>query len=311
MSNNNMQPRQPKGVPSGGQWRATVRPEGDVALDKPSQADDNLDERFVEARSVLVRGVKALGPQSEALTLVGAQAVFEHVHGTGLPLTLTGDGDQSVWPHYIDETHDIFAALVAAGFTQYPDRPGIWGYPASNGELIGFDLLVPGSIAGPGRRGARVPGQDKHALGRADGLELSLLNRAKRAVRTFGEPEESVEMYVAGPAAILCAKSYKLAERLVERDRGGRDRVRAKDAGDAWRMMAVSDPREVRRVFEAGERHETMGPAIARGRKYLHDLFGPEGVAVVLAVSDLRRQVGEKRTLRVLNEWMASFSGRT
>ena len=32
------QPRQPKGVPTGGQWRATTRPEGKVALAEP--ADD-------------------------------------------------------------------------------------------------------------------------------------------------------------------------------------------------------------------------------------------------------------------------------
>jgi hypothetical protein len=234
--------------------------------------------------------------------------VFEHVHGTGLPLTLTGDGDQSVWPRYVDETRDILTSLVAAGFTQYTDRPGIWGYPASNGDVIGFDLLVPGSIAGPGRRGARVPGQDKHALGRADGLELSLLDRAKRTVRTFDGSGELVDMYVAGPAAILCAKSYKLAERLLERDRGRRDRVRAKDAGDSWRIMAISDGREVRQIFEAGERHEIMGTAIVLGRRYLCDLFKPDGMGVLLAVEDLRRQIGEGRVRKVLAEWMSAFS---
>ena len=32
MSTNTNQPRQPRGVPTGGQWRATARPEGRVAL---------------------------------------------------------------------------------------------------------------------------------------------------------------------------------------------------------------------------------------------------------------------------------------
>ena len=36
MSTNTSQPRQPKGVPSGGQWRATTRPEGRACLAEPA-----------------------------------------------------------------------------------------------------------------------------------------------------------------------------------------------------------------------------------------------------------------------------------
>lgn len=287
----------------------SARPLPNPSFGQDSGAEPDLDDRFVEARSILVRGVKALVPsQAEALTLIGAQAVFEHVRGTGLPLTLTGDGDQSVWPRYVDGTFDMAAALIKAGFNQHRDRPGIWGYPTGGGQNVGFDLLVPEAIAGPGRRGARVPGQDKHALGRAAGLELTLLDRAKRVVSSFDGSGESVEMYVARPAALLCAKAYKLAERLDARDRGGRDRVLAKDAGDAWRMMAVSDPGSVRQTFESGERDGVLGAAIAKGRGYMHWLFGPDGRAVDLAVIDLRRNPGEEEVRRVLSTWMAAFS---
>lgn len=302
-SGSSMQPRR-----SDGRFSGVPRPEPGFELGSTCEgAPVDLDERFIVARSVLIRGVSVLGPHSRALTLVGAQAVFELVSGTGLPLTLTTDGDQSVWPRFVDASHDIYSTLVRSGFVPHKDRPGIWSYPGSDDESIGFDLLVPGSIAGPGRRGARVAGQSKRALGRADGLELTLLDRQWRVVHTYNGSGESVEMYVAGPAAILCAKAYKLAERLLEADRGGRNRVRAKDAGDAWRMMATSDPADVRRVFEAGSSHETMGAAIGKGRRYLIDLFGPSGKGVGLAVADLRRQLGTQRVERELRSWMSHF----
>ena len=238
------QPRQPKGAPSGGQWRTAVRPEGVVALG-PAEDHERPDEALVRARAVLLAGLSALGPQREALTVVGAQAVFEHTRDrSDIPLTLTVDGDMSVAPSLVDPSFDIGRAMAAAGFVAHPDRPGIWGLPGLGDETVGFDLLVPGAVAGPGRRGARVPGQDRHAIGRADGLELSLLDREKRLISALDGSGRSVEAYVAGPAALLCAKAYKLRERLAEALAGGRDRVKPKDAADvlAGRRTTVPTP---------------------------------------------------------------------
>jgi len=45
MSTNTNQPRQPKGVPVGGQWRATARPEGSVALAEAGDEWEDWDRR--------------------------------------------------------------------------------------------------------------------------------------------------------------------------------------------------------------------------------------------------------------------------
>ena len=98
------QPRQHKGVPAGGQWRSVPKPEGPPLLGPgegtaPAGATEQPDERLVRARDVLLAGLNALGPQREALTVVGAQAVFEHTRGRNdISLTLTVDGDTSVAP---------------------------------------------------------------------------------------------------------------------------------------------------------------------------------------------------------------------
>jgi predicted nucleotidyltransferase component of viral defense system len=103
------------------------------------------------------------------------------------------------------------------------------------------------------------------------------LDREKRLISALDGSGRSVEAYVAGPAALLCAKAYKLRERLAEALAGGRDRVKPKDAADVWRLMMVSEPERARSVFADGERDVVLGDAIGRGRSYLEELFGPDG----------------------------------
>lgn len=305
------QPRQPKGVPTGGQWHPMRRLEGDVVL-LPIKDEERFDEGLVRARAVLLTGLIALGPQREALTVVGAQAVFEHTRGRNdIPFTLTIDGDASVAPSLVDPSFDIGQAMVAAGFVAHPDRTGIWGLPGLGDETVGFDLLVPGAVAGHGRRGARVPGQDRRAIGRADGLELSLLDREKRAISSLDGPGCSVEAYVAGPAALMCAKAYKIHERLAEALVGGRNRVKPKDAADVWRLMTVSEPEQVRSVFVAEESDVALGEAIRRGRDYLEGLFGTDGDGTELAQASLRGLVPEGKVAATISIWMSRFSQKS
>ena len=268
----------------------------------------SVDPLLVEARRILLVGLAALSGQQGAITVIGAQAVFEHTRSTeGLPFTLTVDADTCVSPSLVRPDRDMANAMRAAGFVPSRDRPGIWGITGADGRIIGFDLLVPETVAGPGRRGARVAGQDRHALGRAAGLELSLLDRELRTIAALDRTGRSVDAYLAGPAAIMCAKAYKLTERLSEASRGGRNRVKAKDAGDVWRLMEISDAHLVRSVFAGAERSDHLGPAIARGRSYLDGLFSPDGLGTQLAATDLADQVGEDRVVASISRWMAHF----
>lgn len=299
------QPRRPAGTPAGGQFAPTWRPEAKGI----SLVDETMliPLELVRARRVLLRGLRVLAPQREAITLIGAQAVYEHTASiTSIPPTLTTDGDTCVIPQYAVVGFDIGQALTEAGFTVHPDRPGIWGIELDS-EQVALDLLVPEALAGPGRRGARVPGQDKRAIGRAPGLELVVVDRELRTLAALDGSGDVVEVYVAGPAALLCAKAYKLGERLTELAQRGRNRVKEKDAGDAWRLMAVSDPSAVSKTFTDAANDQVIGSAVALGKKYLIELFAPEGDGLSLAVRDLGRYTDERVIVRLAASWMEAF----
>ncbi len=299
------QPRRPAGTPAGGQFAPTWRPEaeGISLVDETMLASPEL----VRARRVLLKGLRVLAPQREAIALIGAQAVYEHTASiASIPATLTTDGDTCVIPQYAVVGFDIGQALTDAGFTTHPDRPGIWGIDI-DGERVALDLLVPEALAGPGRRGARVPGQNKRAIGRAPGLELVVVDRELRTLAALDGSGDAVDAYVAGPAALLCAKAHKLMERIGERDRGGRNRVKEKDAGDAWRLMSVSDPSVVSKTFADGTNDQVIGSAVALGRNYLIELFAPEGDGLALAVRDLGRYTDERSITAVTGSWMEAF----
>lgn len=305
---NSRQPRDPLG-----RFGPTQKSESDIVLSAPDilsvpSTHAVLDHQIVVARNVLITALEALGSHRHAITLIGAQAVLEHTMDIdGVPMTVTSDGDAAISPALIDQDADIGQALTAAGFVQDGDRPGIWSCPDSEGNPVGFDLLVPESVAGAGRRGARVHGQSKYALGRAAGLELSLLDREERTIMSLDGSGRSTDTFIAGVAALMCAKSYKLAERLADLPAGRRNRVKPKDAGDVWRLMAVSNPESVRTIFESGERHDVMGAAIRQGHLYLLDLFSATAVGIELAVRDLGDEVGEKRVRQVMVGWMQRF----
>jgi len=63
-------------------------------------------------------------------------------------------------------------ALTAAGFHRAAD-PGRW----ISHDGVYLDLLVPASLAGPGRLGADLGDHGRFAARRAHGLEAALVNR--------------------------------------------------------------------------------------------------------------------------------------
>lgn len=201
-----------------------------------------------------------------------------------------------------------------AGFSlSTSDRPGIWGrsvaVPGLN-ETVQVDLLVPNAVAGVGTRGARLGAHGKRAAGRADGLEMVMLDfNVMPIVALDGSTRAAGDVKVAGIGALLCATSYRLAERLIARDAGGRNRVKSKDAGDVWRLMLVSDARDIADRFHAALGHPVLGPAIKLGRSYLTTVFDPRnGEGLTLAVDDLENylKVGDVR--QQIGDWMSAFT---
>ena len=121
--------------------------------------------------------------------------------------------------------------LGARGFTPR-EHPGGWLSP----DGIYVDIMVPEQLAGPGTRGARLGPHGKRAARRAKGLEGALVDRELLTIGAL-DPDDhrTVEMWVAGPGALLVAKVHKIAERV-----GNQDRVRDKDALDVLRLLRAT-----------------------------------------------------------------------
>lgn len=281
---------------------------------------------LVETRAALCAAMDALAIHKAALTLVGAHAVHERTRDAALRARETKDGDLALIPGMIADSPLIEAAMRGAGFKtlaeletevrrhnpdvlrRFEAQPGLWGIGmTADGSAIGeVDLLVPTSIAGGGRRSARALKQHgKQATRNTPGLELAVLDRSLMPIENFVDGTVR-DAWVAGHAGLLCAKAYKLGERIRERDLNGRDRVQAKDAVDVWRLLATSDGAEVRAVFERHLDDEQSGPAIRLGLDHLRWIVG-DGHIRLLAAEGLVGAVPESDVLRVVAEWFEAF----
>ncbi len=189
----------------------------------------NPPSEYVLARRALLNALDALEEHAAGLTIVGAQAVYLH---TG-PATIavpeyTTDADVAVAPDLIAKTPLIEEALGAAGFRRGHD-PGRW--LDTNG--IHLDLLVPELLAGPGRRGADLGPHGRRAARRVHGLEGVLVDRELMNMGSMeAEDPRNLEVWVAGTAALIVAKTTKIQERANDPRRAV-----DKDALDVLRLL--------------------------------------------------------------------------
>lgn len=204
------------------------------------------DPLYVRARRALLDALFALEPHRDTLVLVGAQALYLHTGAAELAVAeFTTDADLALVPGELAGAPLLADLLRAHGFAPR-EHPGSWSSP----DGIAVDLMVPESLAGPGRRGARLGAHGSRAARRAKGLEAALVDRARHTIGALDPSDgRSVEIWVAGPAALLVAKTHKIAERI-----GVTDRVRDKDALDVLRLLrAVSTADLARRLSNLRE----------------------------------------------------------
>lgn len=288
------------------------------------------DAVLAESREALCAVLDALDEHRDALTLAGAHAVHERTKELPIASTTTKDGDLALTPSLVTDEPVIEAKMREAGFRplhefetelaetkpdlprRFRDQPGLWGTGLSDtGEPIGeVDLLVPTSIAGAGsRRSARALKQHGAKTTRhTPGLELAVLDRDLMEIENFADGTTR-EAFVAGHAGLVCAKAYKLGERVEERDKGsGKDRVLPKDAVDMWRLMATSDGADVRGTFEEYSNDAESGAAIRKGITYVESLLA-NGDIQTLAVAGLQGTVEESEVVSVIETWAAGFTG--
>ena len=253
-----------------GQFGSKFRTESEVRLAAPPRTLSDWSRRAI----IDVVG-SVLAPQRDALTIVGAHAVNLRTQDLDVFASPTGDGDLGVTPSLVLGEPPLDALMSAAGFEPRTDsRPGLWGrgrLEADNGKVTWneqIDLITGEGLSGNTRAGKRsVPALSAHGrgVGSTPGIELTAFDRSEMLVADFVDPGLTVEVNVAGYAALICAKAYKLGERL---DAGGR-RLRDKDAGDLWRLLRCADPSSVVGIFSEYADHDSIGPSVSRGRAHV------------------------------------------
>jgi len=225
---------------------------------------------YVAARRVLLDALEALREQRGAIILVGAQAIYLHTGQAEFAVAeYTTDGDIALDPKRLHANPKLEEAMTGAGFVRDLQQPGTW---RGRGD-VGIDLLVPETLGGAGRRGARLGVHGSRVARKARGLEAALVDRAPRAITSLEDQDSRrAEVMVAGPAALLVAKLHKIAER---RDSPGR--LGDKDALDAFRVLRAISTEELgiglHLLLGDIQSREVTLDAIG----YLSELFGAPG----------------------------------
>jgi hypothetical protein len=253
-------------------------------MNAPGEAD-----LLVRARSVLLNALEALSEHRGSLVVIGAQAIYLHTGALDLPLAeATKDSDIVVDPRVLAPEPLLEAAMQASGFHRNltAGQPGSW----LSDDDVPVDLMVPAALAGPGgRRGARIPPHDKHATRRAGGLEATVVDHAPMAISAL-DPQDPrvITTNVAGPAALLVAKLYKLGER-----KDTPNRLLDKDAHDVYRLLAATDTVVVAKRLNELVLDDLAGPTTVTAVQYLRELFsGPTAVGSVM-VGRAEQNAGE------------------
>lgn len=195
------------------------------------------DPLYVAARRVLLDALTALNDHRNALVLVGAQAVYVHAGEVGLTVApFTTDGDLAIDPRQLAPNPRLEIALAEAGFVAAANAVGTWETSVRiEGTLItvALDLLVPESLGGAGRRGARIPPHSTTAARKVSGLEATLVDRDRHTISALDQSDlRQFDLAVAGPAALIVAKVHKILDRIDDLDRRS-----DKDALDIFRLL--------------------------------------------------------------------------
>ena len=247
-----------------------------------------VDELYVMARRVLLDALDALGPHRDAIVLVGAQAVYLRVGEADLAIApYTTDGDLAIDPTRLGLIPPLEQALLAAGFAhRAKDSVGQWIAKRKTSEALDVDvpvdLLVPASVSpGKGRRSARLPGHDSRAARIVKGLDGAIVDADVlhlTALEPSNDPR-TLNVRVAGPAALLVAKLHKIG------DREGTGRQNDKDALDVLRLLRGTELEDLvdrYRMLLADAR--SMNAAVT-GRTLLESQFTTrDGIGVEMAV---------------------------
>ena len=246
----------------------------------------SLDESYVEARTVLLDALEALGTHRRAAVLVGAQAVYEHTREVDAEISVspfTLDADVALVPELlVDDQPSILDSMKGAGF-ETTDQPGIYRKGTDTGRIGQVDLLVPKAVGGRSGRGANLGTHGRRAAMQVHGLEGALVSNGPIAVRSLREGDlRQYDIRVAGPAALIVAKVHKIAERSND-DR--RDRLKDKDAFDVYRVLRAVDADSLAHEFQSMLTDEIANPVVTEAMDLFSEYFGDNEATGTLMVA--------------------------
>lgn len=263
-----------------------------------------FDELYVMARRVLLDALDALGPHRDAIVLVGAQAVYLRVGDAALAVTPhTTDGDLVIDPAVLAEIPPLERALMDAGF--YPkskDSVGVWLTTRKTHKQvdanIAVDLLVPASVSpGTGRRAAKLPGHDTRAARIVRGLDGAVVDADVMRLAALEDGDaRTVEVRVAGPAALLVAKVHKIE------DRKDSDRLSDKDALDVLRLLRGTETDDLAERYAKLLADKRSEEAARRGRELLEAQFAKRRFVGVQMAIRSAGVLGDAEDIAVLFE---------
>ncbi|MGH3253520.1 MAG: GSU2403 family nucleotidyltransferase fold protein [Trebonia sp.] len=244
-----------------------------------------LAPEYIAARRALLDALGALGGHLDNLILVGAQAVYHHAGESDLNVPLmTTDADLAINATDLADVPEIGGMLRTAGFTPGPN-PGHW---VATSE-VAVDLMVVPHQAGTTKasaRAARLTPHEKLTARITRGLEPALLDNDRVTITALDTSDtRTFSLQVAGPAALLSAKAIKIGERLEHTDRQP-DRLKEKDALDAFRILQAIDTPDLVHGFEKHQENEHAASVTAEALDiYRAHVSTPQGRIATLAAN--------------------------
>lgn len=249
------------------------------------------DPLYVAARGVLLDALEALGSQSVAIVVVGAQAIYMRTGEVDIAVApYTTDADLALTPLQLADDPHLEELMRSGGFFQ-EGQPGAWLKNVSvdgKNVAVPVDIMVPEALApAGGTRSVRIPPHDKMVARKAVGLEGVVIdNDSMEVVALSDDDTRRFLVRVAGVAALLVAKLHKLHDRLVA---GKQDRIADKDAADIYRMMQAVPVGTILPRLEMLLTDPTAEGPSRSALTFLGELFGaPLGTGVRMAIEALR-----------------------